>query len=89
MSTAIDETKVESIKASAKGVTVKVSGKGGAAKDLKGDVALMAVGFGGLVEGLGLEKLGVKVEKSFIKVDENYRTNVDGVYARHIRFDPR
>ena len=77
----LTETKVESIKTSAKGVTVKVSGKGGAAKDLQGDVALMAVGFGGLVEGLGLEKLGVKVEKSFIKVDENYKTNVDGVYA--------
>jgi len=77
----LTETKVESIKTNAKGVTVKVSGKGGAAKDLQGDVALMAVGFGGLVEGLGLEKLGVKVEKSFIKVDENYKTNVDGVYA--------
>ncbi|MCH8874002.1 dihydrolipoyl dehydrogenase [candidate division KSB1 bacterium] len=75
------EAKVESIKTSAKGVTVRVSGKGGAAKDLQGDVALMAVGFGGLVEGLGLEKLGVKVEKSFIKVDENYKTNIDGVYA--------
>jgi len=77
----LTETKVESIKTNAKGVTVKVSGKGGAAKDLKGEVALMAVGFGGLVEGLGLEKLSVKVEKSFIKVDENYKTNVDGVYA--------
>jgi len=77
----LTETKVESIKTSAKGVTVKVSGKGGAAKELQGDVALMAVGFGGLVEGMGLEKLGVKVEKSFIKVDENYKTNVDGVYA--------
>ncbi len=77
----LTETKVESVKTSAKGVTVKVSGKGEAAKDLQGDVALMAVGFGGLVEGMGLEKLGVKVEKSFIKVDENYKTNVDGVYG--------
>jgi len=77
----LTETKVESVKTSAKGVTVKVSGKGGTVKELQGDVALMAVGFGGLVEGLGLEKLGVKIEKSFIKVDENYKTNVDGVYA--------
>jgi len=77
----LTETKVESIKTSAKGVTVKVSGKGGAAKELQGDVALMAVGFGGLVEGMGLEKLGVKVENSFIQVDETYKTNVDGVYA--------
>ncbi|MCH7678582.1 dihydrolipoyl dehydrogenase [candidate division KSB1 bacterium] len=77
----LTETKVESIKTNTKGVTVKVSVKGGAAENLKGDVALMAVGFGGLVEGLGLEKSGVKVEKSFIKVDENYKTNIDGVYA--------
>jgi dihydrolipoamide dehydrogenase len=32
-------------------------------------------------EGLGLEKIGVKVEKGFIVVDEKRRTNVPHVYA--------
>jgi dihydrolipoamide dehydrogenase len=48
---------------------------------LKGDVALMAIGVMGNVEGFGLDKVGVTVEKSHIKVDSDYRTNVPGVYA--------
>jgi dihydrolipoamide dehydrogenase len=35
----------------------------------------------GNVENLGLEGLGVRIEKNQIKVDEHYRTNVPGVYA--------
>src|SRR5690606_31606481 len=33
------------------------------------------------VEDIGLESLGVGIEKGFIKVDEYYKTNVAGVYA--------
>lgn len=76
----LTETKVASVQKTARTVKVSVSGKGGD-QELSGDVALMSVGFGGLVEGLGLENVGVEVEKSFIKVDENFKTNVDGIYA--------
>jgi dihydrolipoamide dehydrogenase len=48
---------------------------------VKGDVALMSIGVQGNVENMGLEALGVKVEKSWIQVDDFGRTNVDGVYA--------
>ncbi len=46
------------------------------------DVVLSAVGVTGNVEGLGLEKIGVKTEKGAIKVDRStYKTDVDGIYA--------
>lgn len=45
------------------------------------DQVLSAVGVTGNVEDLGLEDLGVKVEKGAIEVDEFYRTNVEGIYA--------
>ncbi|HEX9653809.1 MAG TPA: dihydrolipoyl dehydrogenase [bacterium] len=77
----LTETKVESVKTSAKGVTVKVGDKKGSSQDLAGDMALMAVGFDGFTTGLGLEELGVKIEKSFIKVNEKYQTSVEGVWA--------
>ena len=77
----LTETKVESVKTSAKGVTVKVGDKKGGSQELAGDMALMAVGFGGLTTGLGLEEVGVKIEKSFIKVNEKYQTNVEGIWA--------
>lgn len=77
----LTETKVESVDKTSKDVKVKVTGKDGKSKALEGDIALMAVGFGGMTEGLGLEDLGVNIEKSFIKVDNKYRTTVDGIYA--------
>jgi dihydrolipoamide dehydrogenase len=77
----LTNTKVESVNVTAKGVHVKVGAKEGGLTEITGDLALMAVGFGGFVEGMGLEELGVKIEKNFVKVDENYRTNVEGVYA--------
>jgi len=41
----------------------------------------MAVGVTGNTENLGLEEIGVKVEKGHIPVDANFQTNVAGVYA--------
>ncbi|MFQ5866064.1 MAG: dihydrolipoyl dehydrogenase, partial [bacterium] len=77
----LTDTKVESVKVTAKGVSVKVGGKKDGLKEVTGDLALMAVGFNGFVEGIGLEALGVQIEKSFVKVDGNYQTNVEGIYA--------
>ncbi|MCG8606731.1 dihydrolipoyl dehydrogenase [bacterium] len=76
----LTDTKVERVSKTARTVKVKVSGKKGD-QELSGNVALIAVGFGGMVEGLGLENVGVEVENSFIKVDEFYKTSVDGIYA--------
>jgi dihydrolipoamide dehydrogenase len=45
------------------------------------DKVLAAVGRRAETEGLGLEKAGVTVEKKGIVVDENYETNVKGIFA--------
>ncbi len=42
---------------------------------------LLAVGRTGNVEKIGLDKLGIRPENGFIKVDRNQRTGVPGVYA--------
>jgi dihydrolipoamide dehydrogenase len=76
----LTETKVESVKATANGVSVSVSSPDGK-QELKGERALMAVGVQGNVESLGLEELGVKVERTAIVVDDDYRTTASGVYA--------
>jgi dihydrolipoamide dehydrogenase len=61
-------------------VGLKISTKEGTS-DVKGDIALMAVGVQGNVENLGLEAVGVKVEKGAIVVDKFGKTTVDGIYA--------
>ncbi|SEK17601.1 dihydrolipoyl dehydrogenase [Pacificibacter marinus] len=45
------------------------------------DTVISAVGIVGNVEGLGLEELGVKVDRTHIVTDEYCRTGVDGVFA--------
>lgn len=45
------------------------------------DVVLSAVGITPNTENLGLEELGVEMDKGKVKVDDFYKTNVDGVYA--------
>jgi dihydrolipoamide dehydrogenase len=45
------------------------------------DTVISAVGIVGNTEGLGLEGLGVKVDRTHVVVDEYCRTGVDGLYA--------
>jgi dihydrolipoamide dehydrogenase len=78
---------VESV--DAKGKTCKVNVKQGGGEEgkpvkevvIECDIVLSAVGVKSNFEGLGLEEVGILVEKDKIKVDEFYRTNVEGYYA--------
>ncbi len=54
---------------------------GGKVQKLAFDTVISAVGIVGNVEGLGLEKLGVRIDRTHVVVDEYCRTGVDGLYA--------
>lgn len=45
------------------------------------DIVLSAVGIAPNTEGIGLEDLGIDTEQGRVKVNDFYKTNVDGVYA--------
>jgi len=45
------------------------------------DLVLVAVGRSPYTEGLGLDKVGVAMEKGFVKVNEYLETSVPGIYA--------
>jgi dihydrolipoamide dehydrogenase len=62
------------------GVSIELE-SGGKAETLKADVAIVAVGIVGNVENLGLEALGVKIDKTHVVIDENCATGVPGLYA--------
>jgi dihydrolipoamide dehydrogenase len=59
-------------------VRVEVAGK---TESIVTDVVLVAVGMRPNGGGLGLEELGVKVERGFVPTDNVGRTNVAGIYA--------
>ena len=73
-------TKVENITPKDNGVSVKVSGANGE-QNIEGDLILMAAGRSPNGKGIGLEKLGVKLERGFVVTDGCSRTNVPGIYA--------
>jgi dihydrolipoamide dehydrogenase len=54
---------------------------GGKAETIETDVVLVAVGMRPNGAGLGLEELGVKVERGFVPTDAAGQTNVAGIYA--------
>jgi dihydrolipoamide dehydrogenase len=54
---------------------------GGKVEKHEFDTVISAVGIVGNVEGLGLENLGVKIDRTHVVTDEFCRTGVDGLYA--------
>lgn len=55
---------------------------GGAPEELTADVLLVAVGRRAFTEGLGLEALGVALDKrGWVTVDARFETNVPGIHA--------
>lgn len=72
--------RVESIEAGLKVNYAAV--KDGAKGSVEGDVVLIAGGRAPNTKGIGLEKLGVRMDrKGFVEIDGLCRTNVPGVYA--------
>ncbi len=71
---------VEATKSKAK-VTYKLK-KDDSEETLDADVVLVATGRKPVTEGLGLADLGVEItDRGFVKTDEHWKTNVDGIYA--------
>lgn len=71
-------TKVLSARAQGKGAVVEIED----GDPIECDKVLLAVGRIPNTAGLGLEEIGVKQdERGRVLVDENYRTNIEGVYA--------
>lgn len=71
--------KVESAGGSSK-VTVK-DRKTGASQVIECDIVLSATGVTPNVENIGLEEVGIQLDRGHIKVDAFYKTNIDGYYA--------
>jgi dihydrolipoamide dehydrogenase len=68
--------KVEKLTPSKTGVSLKL-----ADQTLAADVAIVAVGIVGNVEDMGLEALGVKIDRTHVVIDEHGATGAPGLYA--------
>ena len=75
------ETKVGSVKVT-NGRAIATATKGGEELNFEADKVLVSVGRRAFAQGVGADKLGVAIdERGRIKVDEQFRTNIKGIYA--------
>lgn len=79
--TAHTGARVTLARASADGVDIDVALGDGTAKQIRADYLLVATGRGPVTTGLDVERVGLQVEKGYIKVDNQYRTSVPGISA--------
>merc|ERR1719424_1971439 len=76
------KTKVTKAEKTSDGVVLTVEpSAGGEAEELKADIVLVATGRRPYTAGLGLENLGVTMERGMVNVDHHFQTNIPGVYA--------
>lgn len=78
--TVMTSTTVKAVRVIDEGCEVDIEGKKGA-ETLTAEVVLSAVGIKSNIENIGLEEVGVAVERDKIIVDEFCRTSVEGIYA--------
>ncbi len=76
------QTKVETIKKNDEKVMISTLDKNNKKINFESDVVLISVGRKSNTKNLNLEKIGVILDKKKkIKVDKNFKTNIDNIYA--------
>ena len=77
----ITDAKVAKVDKTAAGITAHIEPRTGEKLSIAADALISAVGVQCNTENLGLEKLGVKIERGAIAVDHYGRTSVPGIWA--------
>ena len=75
------KSSVESVDTSGELLKISIRNKKDEIEIHEAEIVLSAAGITPNIENLGLEEVGVELEKGKIKVDDFYRTNIEGVYA--------
>jgi dihydrolipoamide dehydrogenase len=73
-------TRVEGAEVTDSGVTLQLSGPEGRSS-LAAEQVLLGIGIVPNTAGLGLEEVGVELDRGWVKIDERMRTNVPGIWA--------
>jgi dihydrolipoamide dehydrogenase len=77
----LTEAKVTKVTKGKGSVTATVETKDGKTQEITAEKLISAVGVQGNIEGLGLEKLGIKTDRGCVVIDGFGKTNIPGIYA--------
>ena len=79
--TALVNTRVTRAEVTGDTVTLDAASGDGKTQSITADYLLVATGRGPVTDGLGVETVGLALERGYVRVDELYRTNVEGISA--------
>ena len=79
--TILTGAKVSKVEKTDGGIRAHVEGPDGETQTIEADKLISAVGVVGNTDGLGLEELGVAMDRGVIEADPSGRTNVEGIWA--------
>jgi dihydrolipoamide dehydrogenase len=74
-------TTVTSAKSASDGVAIEARTADGKTTSVKAEYLLVATGRGPVTSGLGAEDVGLRLERGYVHVDRDFRTNVPGISA--------
>ncbi len=77
----LTNTRVQEVAIADSGVRVRVSDEADEEQILEAERALIAIGVRPNSANIGLEEIGVELERGYVVIDENMRTSVENVYA--------
>jgi dihydrolipoamide dehydrogenase len=73
--------RVTAARVSGDGVDIEAQLADGTAKKLRADYLLVATGRAPVIEGLNADGVGLQIEKGYVRVDAQYKTNIPGISA--------
>ena len=73
--------RVTAARVSGDGVDIEVQLADGTAKKLRADYLLVATGRAPVTEGLNADGVGLQIEKGYVRVEAQYKTNIPGISA--------
>ncbi len=76
----LTDTKLGGVERGAKGLEIALE-SGGKAEKVSAEKLLVAIGRAPVTEGIGLEELGIELDKGYVPVDGTMRTSAQSVYA--------
>lgn len=77
----LTNTKVLSAKTIDDHVELSIQKKDGSQETISANIALNAIGIQANIENIGLEEIGIEMNRGFIKIDKKMKTNINGIYA--------
>jgi dihydrolipoamide dehydrogenase len=77
----LTDTKVTKAEVKGAGVTITATLPDGKTTTLQADYLLVATGRGPVTDGVGADAVGLELQNGYVKVDQYYRTNVEGISA--------